>query len=118
VILHFLVVIIHVHKNSSASFVCLENPTGRLVLVKYVLSSLPIYQFSALLAPVGIKKYLAEEIRKLLWKGGKYNSKIFHLANWSLVRSPKPHGGMGIRDPKLVNISLMKTIMDTSDGGK
>jgi hypothetical protein len=48
------------------------NPAGRLVLVKYVLSSLPIFQFSSLLAPVGIKKYLAEEIHKFLWQGGKY----------------------------------------------
>jgi hypothetical protein len=82
------------------------NPTGRLVLIKYVLSSLPIYHFSSLLAPMGIKKYLAQDIQKFLWQGGKSNTNRLHLANWNLVRSPKDHRGLGIRDPKLVNIAL------------
>jgi hypothetical protein len=34
------------------------NPVGRLVLVKSILSSLPIFQFSSLLAPMGFKKVL------------------------------------------------------------
>jgi hypothetical protein len=32
------------------------NPTGRVVLIKAVISSIPIFQFSALYAPAGIKK--------------------------------------------------------------
>jgi hypothetical protein len=47
------------------------NPTGRLVLVKSVLSSFPIFQFSTLLAPMGIKKAMAQIIHKFLWQGGK-----------------------------------------------
>jgi len=70
-----------------------------LVLIKSVLSSLPIYQFSSLLAPMGIKKSLAQAIRKCLWQGGKSNTKKFHLVNWNLVKSPKDHGGLGVRDP-------------------
>jgi hypothetical protein len=59
------------------------------VLVKSVLSSFSIFQFSALLAPVGIKKAMAQEIRKFLWQGGKSNSKKFHMVNWNIVCSPK-----------------------------
>jgi hypothetical protein len=32
------------------------NPAGHLVLIKSILSSLPIFQFSSLLAPMGTKK--------------------------------------------------------------
>jgi hypothetical protein len=35
------------------------NPAGRVVLVKSVLSSFPIFQFSSLLTPIGIKKAMA-----------------------------------------------------------
>jgi hypothetical protein len=38
------------------------NPTDRVVLVKSILSSFPIFQFSSLLAPIGIKKAMAKLI--------------------------------------------------------
>jgi hypothetical protein len=56
------------------------NPAGRVVLIKSVLSALPIFQFSSLLAPKGILKDLAQLIHKFLWQGGKSNHKKFHLA--------------------------------------
>jgi hypothetical protein len=55
------------------------NSAGMLVLVKYVLSSLPIFQFSSLLAFVGIKNALAHVVHKFLWQGGKSNSKRFFM---------------------------------------
>eukprot|EP00253_Pinus_taeda_P008983 PITA_08983 len=44
------------------------NITKKSVLIKSVLSSLPLFQFSVLLAPVGIIKRMDELIRKFLWK--------------------------------------------------
>jgi len=82
------------------------NLASRLVLIKSVLSSLPIFQFSYLLAPMGIKKALAQVIQKFLLQGGKSNSKKNHLVNSNLVKSPKDHGGFGVRDPDMVNIML------------
>jgi hypothetical protein len=82
------------------------NPSRHLVLVKSVLSFLPIFQFSSLFDPMGFKKVLARDIRQSLWKGGKSNTKIFHLENWNLVRAPNDHGGLGVRDPKIVNLAL------------
>lgn len=29
-----------------------------------------------------------------------------HLINWSIVRGPKSHGDMGIKDPSLMNLAL------------
>jgi hypothetical protein len=87
------------------------NPAGRVVLIKSVLSSYPIFQFSALHAPVGIKKAMARLIRKFLWQGGKDNGKKIHMVNKSTVCAPKENGGLGIRDPEKVNIALGKKSM-------
>jgi hypothetical protein len=48
---------------------------GKLILVKFVLSSLPIYQASFLLAPKMITEQLSKLIRNFLWQGGKGNQK-------------------------------------------
>jgi hypothetical protein len=82
------------------------NPTRRITLIKAVLSSLPIYQCSSLLAPIGVQQQIEKEIQKFLWQGGKSNNKRFHLISWSIVRAPKMHGGLGILDPRLMNLAL------------
>jgi hypothetical protein len=82
------------------------NLAGRVVLIKSVMSSLPLFQFSSLLAPKGAMKDMAQLICKFLWQGGKSNAKKFHLVNWNIVSSPKDSGGLGIRDPEVVNIAM------------
>jgi hypothetical protein len=87
------------------------NPVGRVILIKLVLSALPLFQFSSLLAPKGVLKDMAQLIRKFLWQGGKSNSKKFYLVNWDTVSSPKKSGGLGIRDPKVENIAMGAKIL-------
>ena len=82
------------------------NWTDKVVLVKSVLTSFPIFQFSSLLAPIGIKKEMAKLIQKFLWQGGKENEKKFHMVNWSTVYAQKENGGLGIHDLEKINISL------------
>jgi hypothetical protein len=82
------------------------NPTGKIVLIKYVLSSLSIYQFTSILTPKGIMEKIAKLIRKFLWEGGKTNNKKYHLVNWATVKMQKERGGLEIRDPTLLNIAL------------
>jgi hypothetical protein len=52
---------------------------------------------------------------KNIWPSSSENSfgkeasptqKKLHLVNWNIVSSSKEHGGLGIRDPKLINIAL------------
>jgi hypothetical protein len=43
------------------------------------------------------------KIRNFLWQGGKANNKKFHLINWDQVTNNKTHGGLGIREPELMN---------------
>jgi ribonuclease HI len=67
---------------------------GKLTLIKAVISSLPIYQASYLLAP----KLIAGQINKLqrdfLWHGGKGNQCKFHLVSLDTVKRPLREGGL------------------------
>jgi len=82
------------------------NPAGRLILIKFVLSALPLYQCSAILAPKGIEKQISMKIRTFHWQGGKTNHKKFHLVNWNQVTNSKKQGGLGIREPELMNLAM------------
>jgi hypothetical protein len=82
------------------------NPAGRVVLIKSVLSALPMFQFSTLLAPKGILQAMSQLIRKFLWQGGASNHKKLHLVKWEMVTQPKSRGGLGIRDPKITNLAM------------
>jgi hypothetical protein len=87
------------------------NPASRVVLIKLVLSSLPIFQFSTLLAPTNVKLSIAQELRGFLWHGVKSNTKRMHLVNWNIVRAPKTHEGLEIIDPTLSNLALGAKIL-------
>jgi hypothetical protein len=82
------------------------NPAGKTVLIKSVLSSLSIFQCSGLLAPKGVLDKISRALRSFLWAGGKTNTKKFHLINWKQVFQPLSKGGLAIRDPTIMNISL------------
>jgi hypothetical protein len=87
------------------------NHAGRVVLIKSVLSALPIFQLSMLLAPGKFKSEISQEIRRFLWQGGRSNSRRHHLINWNTVKAPKSRGGLGIRDPFLLNLALGTKIL-------
>jgi len=86
------------------------NLADRVVLIKAVLLALHVFQFS-LLVPANINSSTSQEIRKFLWRGGKSNSKRLPLVNWQIVCAPKRHGGLGILDPTLSNLSLGDKIL-------
>jgi ribonuclease HI/exonuclease III len=79
---------------------------GKLTLIKAVISSLPIYQASYLLAPNSIAGQINKLLRDFLWHGGKGNQRKFHLVNWETAKRPLREGGLQIRDPALANTAL------------
>ena len=79
---------------------------GKLVLIKSVLSSLPIFQSSLLLAPKSITVQIAKILRDFLRNGGKGNHNKIHLVNWETIKRPTSEGRLQIRDPKLANLAL------------
>ena len=67
-----------------------------------------------MLASIRIVQQVAREIHKFLWQGGKSNQKKFHLVNWKVIKSPKEHGRLGIKDPLIVNITLGAKVLWTN----
>ena len=67
---------------------------GKLILIKSILSALPLYQSSVLLAPKLIMDRLSKLIRDFLWRGGKGNQSRIHLVNWDIVKRPFIEGGL------------------------
>lgn len=60
---------------------------GRLVLIRSVLSSIPIYHMSVNVLPVGVKKKLHGLFYRFLWGGLVVKNKM-HLVNWETVTGP------------------------------
>jgi len=79
---------------------------GRVVLIKFVLLALPMFQFSTLLTPKGIPQAMSQLIRKFLWQGGASNHKKLHLVQWETVTQPKSRGRLGIWDPEITNLAM------------
>lgn len=79
---------------------------GRVVLLKSVLSSLPIYFFSFYLAPISIIKKLTSMQIKFLW-GGDLETNKTAWVKWELICKPIEHGGLGIKDLRKFNLALL-----------
>jgi hypothetical protein len=45
--------------------------------------------------------------KRLLWNGGGH-SRRYHLVKWEDVCAPKMHGGLGVLNLRLMNISMLK----------
>jgi hypothetical protein len=83
---------------------------GRLVLLKAVLETQPVYW----LALAHVLNSILNTIHKIcftfLWSGGKKKKK-FHLCNWMAVSKPKSHGGWGLRNIMLFSRTLATNTM-------
>uniref|UniRef100_A0A251V012 Putative RNA-directed DNA polymerase, eukaryota n=1 Tax=Helianthus annuus TaxID=4232 RepID=A0A251V012_HELAN len=79
---------------------------GRVILIKAVLESLPIYFFSLFKAPVKVIEKLEALMRNFLWGGSEEVRKMSWVA-WDVVTRPKRYGGLGINKLKLVNEALL-----------
>ena len=66
-----------------------------------------IYVYSISLAPNQIIQEINREIHKFLCQGGKAtNTKKIHLIDWDMVCSPTKCGRAGVRDPRIMNLTL------------
>eukprot|EP00253_Pinus_taeda_P022245 PITA_22245 len=82
------------------------NLAGRTILIKAVLSGLPIYQYAVIMAPASIHKHMELIMRSFLWQGGKHDTKKFSLVNWGQVTLPYEKGGLSLKIPSLSNQAL------------
>ena len=82
------------------------SKTGRIILIKSTLASIPIYQLSIFRVPKIIAEKLEKLQRDFLWGGGSLERKV-HLINWEVVCAQKEKGGLGLRKIILLNMALL-----------
>ncbi|XP_057746334.1 uncharacterized protein LOC130965582 [Arachis stenosperma] len=82
------------------------NKAGKLVLIKSVLNSLPMYYLSLYKMPKAVADKLIALQRQFLWckEDGTYG---IPLVKWELVQAPKKVGGLGVGDAVLRNTRLL-----------
>ena len=87
------------------------NPAGKVFLIKALLSIIPIYQCSILLAPKGIISLIEKTCRSFLWNGGKQTRKKLSLVSWGGISMPLLGGGLQLRDLRRQNLALGAKIL-------
>jgi len=94
------------------------NKAGKVVLMNSVLTSLPIYQCSVLLAPKTITNKINELLRRFLWEGGRNCERKLDLVKWDKVTKPRMEGGLQIRNVAIQNIAMGGKILWNMITGK
>jgi hypothetical protein len=79
---------------------------GRIVLLNSVLNAIPIFYLSYMKIPVHVWKKICRIQRDFLW-GGRGGVKRINWVKWETICKPKHQGGLGVRDIRVVNISLL-----------
>ena len=94
-------------ENKLSTWKCkfLSKP-GRLVHIKLVLNSLPLYYLGLLKMPKVVARKIIALRSQFFWRtndGGKGIS----MVKWSLIQEPKQLGGLGVEDPFAENMTLL-----------
>ncbi|WJX46635.1 beta-amyrin 28-monooxygenase [Trifolium repens] len=79
---------------------------GRIVLINAVLSSIPIFFLSYMKLPVKVWREVVKIQRNFLWGGLSLKRRISWV-KWEDICRSKKEGGLGIRDLRVVNLSLL-----------
>jgi len=79
---------------------------GRVTLIKSTLSNLPMHFLSLFLIPSSVASRMEKLHRDFLW-GGLGEEFKYHLVSWSTICSPISEGGLGIRNLRIFNQTLL-----------
>ncbi|GKV52113.1 hypothetical protein SLEP1_g58708 [Rubroshorea leprosula] len=79
---------------------------GRITLLNFALTSLPMFLLSVYLAPKSIVKPIEKIKRDFLWGGCEGNRKI-HSVSWERICRNKKKGGLGVKDIRSFNLALL-----------
>ena len=72
------------------------SPGGRVVLLKHVLSSMPIHLLAAATPPKGVLWELERSMAAFLWGESEHGPR-FHWMKWEALCRPQEEGGLGLR---------------------
>ncbi|XP_015939818.1 uncharacterized protein LOC107465352 [Arachis duranensis] len=82
------------------------NKAGKLILIKSVLNSLPVYYLSLYKMPKLIAEKLISLQMRFLWSNENGKHRI-PLVKWEIVQAPKKLGSLGVGDAVLRNTALL-----------
>jgi hypothetical protein len=80
---------------------------GRVVLINSILASIPVFYLSFLKLPSKVRKIIVRIQRNFLWGGAAGVKDKIPWVSWKDVCRPKCEGGLGVRDLKWFNLSLL-----------
>jgi hypothetical protein len=83
---------------------------GRLVLLKAVMETQPVYWLVLVHIPISFLNTIRKICFSFLWSGVK-NKKKFHLCTWISIARPKSFGGWGLQNIFLFSRSLETNTM-------
>lgn len=96
----------------------LLNHAGRLILLKTVLESLPVYAMGTVILPNKVISKLNAIMRNFFW-GGVDDRRHMPYVAWKTITTPKGMGGLGLRSLKEMNQSLVaKNIWKIASGAE
>lgn len=105
---HFQHVIDRISERTNGWQARLLSSADRLVLIKHVLSSIPIHVLSATTLPEECVRKIESILAKIFWGSTNYGRR-HHWCNWKRICLPVNEGGLGIRDLRDVrNAFIMK----------
>lgn len=78
----------------------LLNKAGRVALANSVLTSIPVHVMQTMWVPAGICDALDSKVCSFI-------SRALHLVNWQKIACPRQFGGLGLRDTRSSNVSLL-----------
>lgn len=81
------------------------SQAGRVVLIRSVLSSIPIYTASAISIPLSIQRQLDKICSNFFWQGSEPAHRKHWLA-WNKICCPVECGGLGIRSLRDIQLSF------------
>lgn len=79
---------------------------GRVTLIKFVLSSIPINVLSCFICPSAVLKKIKRIRYDIMWND-KVEKRKYHMVSWNVVSQPIACGGLGIRSLFTVNKALI-----------
>jgi hypothetical protein len=79
---------------------------GITILINSSLTNSSIYHMTMFLLPKTVIKRMDMGRRKFFWQGSKMK-KSYHLVKWDKICRAKKNGGLGIKDLRKLNISLL-----------
>ncbi|PON91264.1 hypothetical protein TorRG33x02_128270 [Trema orientale] len=82
---------------------------GRVSLVNSVIMGQLSYSFQVHRWPISLLKDLISTIQNFLWSGSIKDSKPV-IVSWWMCCKPKQEGGLGLRDPRFLNLALLKKL--------